>query len=135
MASQIDTFKTVTANVTTQNSVVYTTPAGITAIILMAQCTNITPNNHTVTFSHISSLGNKTELIKDYHVLKNDAVGLLTGKLIVEVNPKYFRPSEVEYLLGNPSAAMKKLGWKPSVKFKELVDIMVTHKLREYDNV
>ena len=86
MASQINTFKTVTANVTTQNSVVYTTPAGITAIILMAQCTNITPNNHTVSFSHISSLGNKTELIKDYHVLKNDAVGLLTGKLIVEQN-------------------------------------------------
>lgn len=86
MASQINTFKTVTANVTTQNSVVYTTPGGITAIILMAQCTNITPNNHTVTFSHVSAVGNRTELIKDYYVLKNDAVGLLTGKLIVEQN-------------------------------------------------
>ena len=58
-----------------------------------------------------------------------------TGNLLVEVSSKYFRPSEVEYLLGDPSAAMKKLGWKPSVKFKELIDIMVTHKLHEYDKL
>lgn len=58
-----------------------------------------------------------------------------SGKLLVEVNPKYFRPSEVEYLLGDPSSAMKKLGWRPNVKFEELIDIMVTHKLSEYDNV
>lgn len=86
MASQINTFKTVTANVSTTSNTVYTTPIGITAIILMAQCTNITENNHTVTFSHLSESGNRTELLKNYTVLKNDAVGLLTGKLIVEQN-------------------------------------------------
>lgn len=86
MASQINTFRTVTANVTTANTIVYTAPSGITAIILMAQCTNITSNNHNVTFSHVSSGGNRTELLKDYKVLKNDAAGLLTGKLIVEQN-------------------------------------------------
>ena len=86
MASQINTFRTVTANVSTVNSIVYTAPIGITAIILMAQCTNITTNNHTVTFSHVSSGGNRTELLKNYSVLKNDAAGLLTGKLIVEQN-------------------------------------------------
>lgn len=86
MAGQINTFRTVTANVTTVNSSVYTTPFGITAIILMAQCTNITGNNHTVSFNHVTSGGTTTELLKNYTVLKNDAVGLLTGKLIVEQN-------------------------------------------------
>jgi hypothetical protein len=85
MASQINTFKTVTANIADQNTLVYTAPFGITAIILMAQCANITGNNHNVSFSHVSN-GNKTELVKNYKVLKNDAVNLLTGKLIVEQN-------------------------------------------------
>jgi hypothetical protein len=85
MASQINTFKTITANVTNQNALVYTAPFGITAIILMAQCANITGNNYNVSFSHVSN-GNKTELVKNYRVLKNDAVNLLTGKLIVEQN-------------------------------------------------
>lgn len=85
MASQINVFKTVTANVTTEDTLVYTAPFNITAIILMAQCANITGNNHNVSFSHVSG-GNKTELLKNYAVLKNDAVGLLTGKLIVEQN-------------------------------------------------
>jgi hypothetical protein len=85
MASQINTFKTVTANITTANTVAYTTPYGITCIILMAQVANITQNNHTVSFSHVSG-GNKTELLKNYTVLKNDAATMLTGKLIVEQN-------------------------------------------------
>lgn len=86
MATQINTFKTVTANITTVNTTVYSAPYGITAIILMAQCANITDNNHNVSFSHVSSSGNRTELLKNYKVLKNDAAGLLTGKLIVEQN-------------------------------------------------
>lgn len=86
MAGQVNTFKTVTANVTTTNTTVYTTPVGITSIILMAHCANITQNNHNVSFSHITNAGETTEILKDYRVLKNDAVGLLTGKLIVEQN-------------------------------------------------
>lgn len=86
MASQINTFKAVTAIVTTANTVVYTTPIGITAIVLMAQCANITQNNHNVSFNHVSPIGVRTELLKNYPVLKNDAAGLLTGKLIVEQN-------------------------------------------------
>jgi hypothetical protein len=85
MAGQINTFRTVTANITTSNTVVYTAPYGITSIILMAQVANITQNNHRVSFSHVSS-GNKTELLKEYTVLKNDAATMLTGKLIVEQN-------------------------------------------------
>lgn len=86
MASQINTFKTVTANITTEITSVYTAPIGITSIILMAHCSNITGNNHNVSFNHVSDTGTRTELLKDYAVLKRDAVGLLTGKLIVEQN-------------------------------------------------
>lgn len=53
-----------------------------------------------------------------------------TGKTLIEVDPKYFRPTEVEFLVGNASKAKKKLGWKPKVKFKELVKIMVASDLQ-----
>ena len=45
----------------------------------------------------------------------------------VETDPRYFRPSEVDYLMGNSSKAQKKLGWKPRVGFNELVRLMVEH--------
>lgn len=86
MASQINTFKTVTSNVTTANTTVYTTPFGVTSIILMAQVANITEAAQTVTFIHGTDGGVKTELVKNYPILKNDAAGILTGKLIVEQN-------------------------------------------------
>ena len=41
------------------------------------------------------------------------------------MDPKFFRPAEVELLLGDPSKAMKKLGWKPKVKFAELAEMMI----------
>ena len=54
-----------------------------------------------------------------------------TGKILVEVDPKYFRPAEVEQLLGNPAKAKKVLGWNPTkTSFKELVHIMVEHDMR-----
>ena len=43
----------------------------------------------------------------------------------VEIDPRYFRPTEVDYLLGDPSKATKQLGWKPRTTFKELVRIMM----------
>ncbi len=53
-----------------------------------------------------------------------------TGKVLVEVDPKYFRPSEVEQLLGDPSKAKNLLGWNPrKTSFEELVKIMVRHDL------
>lgn len=48
-----------------------------------------------------------------------------TGKILIEVDPRYYRPTEVELLIGDPSKAREKLGWKPKVKFKELVKIMI----------
>ncbi|MCL5105520.1 MAG: GDP-mannose 4,6-dehydratase [Armatimonadetes bacterium] len=47
----------------------------------------------------------------------------------VEIDPKYFRPSEVDYLMGNAAKARAKLGWKPEVSFDELVGMMVDHDL------
>jgi GDPmannose 4,6-dehydratase len=43
----------------------------------------------------------------------------------VEIDPKYYRPSEVDHLLGDASKAKAKLGWEPRVRFKELVELMV----------
>ena len=62
-----------------------------------------------------------------------DEVGINanTGKAIIKVDAKYFRPSEVETLLGDPSNASKKLGWKPSTTFDQLVDEMVESDLKE----
>jgi len=48
-----------------------------------------------------------------------------TGKVLVEVDPKYFRPAEVDLLIGDPSRAKRELGWEPRVTFEELVKIMV----------
>ena len=54
-----------------------------------------------------------------------------TGKTLVEVDPRYFRPAEVELLIGDPSKAKEKLGWEPEVPLKELVSMMVKHDLME----
>ncbi|WCL49679.1 GDP-mannose 4,6-dehydratase [Leptospira sp. GIMC2001] len=54
-----------------------------------------------------------------------------TNKLLVEIDPKYFRPTEVELLIGDPKKAKEKLGWVPKVKFKELVKIMMESDLKD----
>ena len=52
------------------------------------------------------------------------------GKTVVAVDPRYFRPAEVETLLGNPSKAKTKLGWLSKISFGQLVDEMVTEDLK-----
>ena len=55
---------------------------------------------------------------------------LSTGKALVEVDPKYFRPAEVDQLLGDPTKAKEKLGWNPrKTSFEDLVKIMVDHDM------
>ncbi len=56
--------------------------------------------------------------------------GYLAGKVIVAVDPRYFRPTEVETLLGDPSKAKAKLGWTPKISFAELVSEMVREDLK-----
>ena len=57
----------------------------------------------------------------------NDA----TGRPVVAVDPRYFRPTEVDTLLGDPSKARHKLGWEPKISFEELVGEMVAADLEE----
>jgi len=56
------------------------------------------------------------------------------GKIVVRIDPRYFRPAEVEQLLGDPAKAKRQLGWEPQVKFEELVKLMVEADLRYLDN-
>ena len=54
-----------------------------------------------------------------------------TGKVVVEVDSKYFRPAEVEQLLGDPTKAKTLLGWNPrKTSFEELIKIMVSHDVK-----
>jgi GDPmannose 4,6-dehydratase len=55
-----------------------------------------------------------------------DEVGIdkNTGRKVIDVNPKYFRPAEVETLLGDATKAKEKLGWEPKTSFKQLVEDM-----------
>ena len=52
-----------------------------------------------------------------------------TGKVVVKINPKFYRPAEVDLLLGNPAKAEQQLGWKREVSFKELVSRMVKNDM------
>ena len=54
-----------------------------------------------------------------------------TGKAIVCIDPRYFRPAEVDTLLGDASKARRKLGWEPRILFEELIREMVMADLRE----
>ncbi len=56
--------------------------------------------------------------------------GFYNGKKIIECNKKYFRPTEVNLLLGNPSKAKKILRWKPKINLSQLIDEMVTEDLK-----
>ncbi|MEI7945461.1 MAG: GDP-mannose 4,6-dehydratase [bacterium] len=63
-----------------------------------------------------------------------EGVDTTTGAVVVKIDPRYFRPSEVEQLLGNPLKAKTVLGWEPTVKFEQLVQIMTNGDLRLLKN-
>lgn len=56
-----------------------------------------------------------------------------TGKVVVVIDSKYFRPSEVDILLGDSTKAKEILGWEPQTKFKELVSLMMKHDLKKLE--
>lgn len=64
-------------------------------------------------------------------VTGDDAPSVKEGDVIVSVDPRYFRPAEVETLLGDPSKARKKLGWEPEISVQEMCAEMVAHDLGE----
>lgn len=62
--------------------------------------------------------------------LEEKGMDVATGRVLVEVDPRFFRPAEVEQLLGDPSKARRKLGWNPrKTSLEELVRIMVRHDM------
>jgi GDPmannose 4,6-dehydratase len=76
------------------------------------------------------------ELIWKGTGLDEQGIDKVTGKVLVCIDPVYYRPNEVDYLLGDASKARNKLGWKPKVKFAQLVAMMLKEDIelaeREY---
>lgn len=60
-----------------------------------------------------------------------EEVAKYNGKVVVQINQKFFRLAEVDLLLGKPEKAKKELGWEPKIKFKELVKMMVESDLKD----
>ena len=58
-----------------------------------------------------------------------EEVGKVNGKVVVKINPKFYRPAEVDFLLSNPEKAKRELNWAPKHSFKELVKMMVEHDI------
>ena len=89
---------------------------------------------------------NRTETVRDFVKLAFKAVDIelefsgkdeneiakdkQTGKVVVKVNPKYYRPAEVDLLIGNPKKAKEILGWEPKCTLEELCAMMVKEDLR-----
>lgn len=98
MAIPLNEFKTRTAKLVSKppggfigdSDVIYTTPNGITCVVLMAQAANTSQDSaHQVTFEHYDTATDiSSAVVKNFDVLPNDAAGLITGKLIVEQNNK-----------------------------------------------
>lgn len=78
-----------------------------------------------------SAYGTKMSHIKDTVRAVIIGPNLRPGNVIVRIDPQYFRPTEVETLLGDPRKAKEKLGWSPRVTFKELVQEMVEHDFKQ----
>jgi hypothetical protein len=88
MATALNVFKTITANLTTNSNVIYTAPALKTSIILSLQVTNITANTANTTFFHSTSTNQLVELCKNFEIPTKDSASILTGKLVLETGQK-----------------------------------------------
>ena len=89
---------------------------------------------------------NRTETVRDFVTMafksvdinlewkgkseSESGVDVKTGRTLVKVNPKFYRPAEVELLIGNPEKAWKELGWKAKTSLEELCDLMVKADLK-----
>ena len=71
------------------------------------------------------------DIVFEGHGIDEIGIDRVTGKTVMRVDPRYFRPAEVETLLGDATKAREKLGWTPKITFDELVTEMVEHDLDE----
>ncbi|CAM2198059.1 GDP-mannose 4,6-dehydratase [Paraburkholderia kururiensis] len=93
---------------------------------------------------------NRTETVRDFVTLAAGAAGFriewegkaqtevgfdtVTGKVIVRVNPRFYRPAEVDLLIGDPGKAVRELGWNPSTTLEQLCGMMVEADIRRNEN-
>lgn len=75
----------------------------------------------------------ETHTVREFVEIAFNHVGLDWQKFVV-VDPKFYRPAEVDLLLGNPTKAIKTLGWKPDVSFPQLVTMMVDADLKLHEH-
>jgi GDPmannose 4,6-dehydratase len=89
---------------------------------------------------------NRTETVRDFVLMSFKAAGInikfsgnaeeeiavdvATGKTVVRISPKFYRPAEVELLIGDPAKAKEKLGWEPKTTLEELCQMMVEEDMR-----
>jgi GDPmannose 4,6-dehydratase len=71
------------------------------------------------------------EIAKVSKILGDKSPALKVGDIIMRIDPKYFRPTEVETLLGDPTKARKKLGWVPEISVQEMCSEMVASDLNK----
>jgi GDPmannose 4,6-dehydratase len=71
------------------------------------------------------------EIAEVSSIIGNLAPALSIGDVVIRVNPQYFRPAEVETLLGDPSKAKELLGWVPEISVEEMCAEMVAHDLNQ----
>ena len=72
-----------------------------------------------------------TSRFRENEGLEGKQKNLKAGDIILRVDPRYFRPTEVESLLGDPSKAKEKLGWVPEITIQEMCKEMVTYDLEQ----
>lgn len=96
--ANLNTFRNVTANLTSNGATLYTAPITSTSIILMAQVTNITTTSANVTFI-MNNISSNTELAYNLTVPPNDAVNVLTGKLVLQNSHSVFASASANNLL------------------------------------
>jgi len=82
-------------------------------------------------FVHVACLELGIEIRWEGKGVDEKGIDIATDKVIVAVDPRYFRPTEVETLLGDPSKAKERLGWTPKISFEEMVKEMVVADLRD----
>ena len=80
----------------------------------------------------INEVGIISDINRELSVSDNkDSIKLKPGDVVVRIDPQYFRPTEVDFLLGDASKAREKLGWEAVVSFDELVKLMIDEDLKE----
>ena len=79
-------------------------------------------------------LSSEKETLCVYDYDKNGKVRASYPHTVVRINPKFYRPAEVETLCGNSSLIRKELGWKPKISFDDLVCRMVDWDIKHYEN-